>query len=675
MHSGTDTIQYGLKLKEDTMADKEEKKIDFVDLVNNSDKFKRLKRECFVSVKLSLTGITNLVVNYEDPCLVDCFLNACFKPEELYKKTYEMDAVELQKGRPGSGYATQYLDTAVYGTIKKKDLSNGASLVAEDDELQDKNSGKRQRNPDGFVSRPEVISGTCKDRLLIIRNIDHCLDFCQVNDGVIDARSLHIFDNFRNPTVRKKCRILLVTNKRLKFPFKVKCIQFDPVDEFEAEHVISSFSMLYKKGGYTVDFNTNHKAQIVRKLKGLTYTEAGDAFGGSLSHGAETDADSKTIDPLKVIRNLRKKINSGFMEDAAGLTALTSRPWADYICPETSNFTYDIKKMVRDFNEINRLKVEKEKLVAAAKDDGGVNRDIEAIRTRMPHVIILYGRGGVGKSAYPVHFAGLLDFDIWDYNINATHSKWIGEGPERMRDTLARISRSSHLVVRIDEYDRAMGSGSSGGNEMHGAFKQVESEFMNWLQNVQEEGLLIKNDIFIVMTTNHKENITGPLLRSGRADLVMDIADFDATSIKQTFLSAHRRMKNRGVMVMGFSDYDQLAEAIAKLDLDKMAEIATSKGFTVRDIDVLIQEMASHQYYFNKNGNGIPWISDSFIKVLENSTGSAKNENTNELVLGDRCLMEGDKEKDPQTTFSFFVGCGSEFNIDEFKKGDFFKDK
>ena len=139
----------------------------------------------------------------------------------------------------------------------------------------------------------------------------------------------------------------------------------------------------------------------------------------------------------------------------------------------------------------------------------------------------------------------LNDFDCWDFNIAASHSKWVGEGPQRMREALSRISKGSHLVVRIDEYDRAIGSTSGSGQGMHEAHKQVEAEFMNWLQNSQEENFLVNNDIFLVLTTNHKENITGPLMRSGRADLVIDISDFDEDSMRRAFLSAPRRMKNR----------------------------------------------------------------------------------------------------------------------------------
>ena len=116
-----------------------------------------------------------------------------------------------------------------------------------------------------------------------------------------------------------------------------------------------------------------------------------------------------------------------------------------------------------------------------------------------------------------------------------------------MRETLAKVTNASHIIVRIDEYDRAIGASGQSGQGMHEAHKQVEAEFMNWLQNSQEEGVFNKQNIILVLTTNHKENITGPLLRSGQSDLVIDIDNFDSKSMLETFKTAARRMKNRGV--------------------------------------------------------------------------------------------------------------------------------
>jgi len=648
-------------------------------LVENSIKFQSLKKQIKTAAKLSLTGITNLVVNHEDPCLVESFLKNCWKLEDLYKETFDIDAVELQKGAPGRGFASQYLDILIFGGFEEEDSGDGLGVKVARTNPQ---NGRRKRKPDGFVNRKEVLTGKTtkgenfKDRLLVIKNIDYCVDFCQHEPGTIDARALWLLDNFRNPSVKMGCRILLVTNKPLKLPFKIRTVKIDPVDEYEANHIIDSFTQLYKTGGYKIDFTASHRRQLVRKICGLTYTEAGDAIAEALSTHTETFEGSKEIDSVKALKNLREKVNRNFMEDAVGLTHLTARPWEDYICPKSSNFTYDVNKIVRDFNEIDNLKKEaQEKSKVKGKFDV-IEKNIDGIRGRMPHVIILYGKGGVGKSAFPIHFAGLLDFDVWDFNIGASHSKWVGEGPERMREALAKISKASHLIVRIDEYDRAIGSTESSGQGMHEAHKQVEAEFMNWLQNSQEDNFFVKNDIFIIMTTNHKDNITGPLLRSGRADLVIDIADFDEESMRETFLSAPRRMSNRGVVVVGFDTTLDLEKAIQKLDLDKLVSLAADKGFTVRDVDVMLQEMATHNYYYKKSQKGIPWTTDSFVKVLERSVGSVNhdNETTGELVLGDRFLLEEcEKKFNPQLNFEFLKDYTNEFDLDEFKNVSFFE--
>jgi len=639
----------------------------FTFLVENDPKFGTLKTRLGVAVRLSLPGITNLVVNYEDSSLVNDFLLFSFKKMELYNETIETDAVELQQGSPGNGHATTYLDRMIFGSFKTtEDKELGANTIFD----IDPQTGKRMREPDGFVNRSSVKRGEAKDKLLIIRNIDQSLDFCRTEIGVIDLRSLWIFDNFRNPKVRQGCRLLLVTNKRLKFPFKVRVVEFERVQAPSGNHIIDGFKDLYSGSGYAIDFNDSQRQQIIRKICGLTYTEAASAVSESISNSL-AGRNKKEIDSFKAIKLLREKINRNFMEDAQGLSHLTSRPWEDYICPESSNFTYDVAKILRDFEEIKSLKEQRKEEVLNNDKSAATLRSIDAIQSRMPHVIILYGKGGVGKSAFPIHFAGLLDFDVWDFNISACHSKWVGEGSERMREALKKISLTSHVVIRIDEYDRAIGSGAASGQGMHSAHKQVESEFMNWLQNAQEDNLFVKNNIFVVLTTNHKDNITGPLLRSGRADLVIDIDNFDVKSMKETFLSAPRRMENRGVNVTGFKTQDEFLQAVEKLDLDKLANLASLKNFTVRDVDTLLKEMAAHHYYFLKGKKGAEWTTDNFAKVLENSVGSAKDDDTCELVLGDRYLFEEDRPKQQEESQLAFPFLSSPFDVEKIKKQSF----
>jgi SpoVK/Ycf46/Vps4 family AAA+-type ATPase len=305
-------------------------------------------------------------------------------------------------------------------------------------------------------------------------------------------------------------------------PFQVCTFELSPVDEYEANHIVDSFSDLYINAKYTVSFTKAQREQVVRKLTGLTYTEAGDVFASSLS-GSEYPPNSKQLDTVRALKSLRKAINTKFMAKGFGLTQLVPRPWEDYICPESSNFTWDVKKLLRDFNEVTELRAKVEQCIASGEDESEYEDLIDRIQTRMPHVTVLYGKGGVGKSAFPIHLAGLLGFDVWDFNVNAVHSKWIGQGSNQARDSIKSIMSSSHIIVRVDEYDRAIGATNDSGEGMHSAHKQVESEFMAWLQNGQEDNLFMKQNIFVILTTNHKDTITGPMLRSGRVDFVIFI--------------------------------------------------------------------------------------------------------------------------------------------------------
>ena len=140
--------------------------INFNSLVKNSETFQRLKRELQISTKLSLTGLTNLVVNYEDPCLVNAFLKECFKMQDLYNNTIDIDAVELQHGVPGKGLGYNFIDELIYGSFDS-DMDEDLNIPIPKIDPQ---TGKRKRKLDGFVNRKEVMRGNFKDKLLIIKN-------------------------------------------------------------------------------------------------------------------------------------------------------------------------------------------------------------------------------------------------------------------------------------------------------------------------------------------------------------------------------------------------------------------------------------------------------------------------------------------------------------------------
>jgi hypothetical protein len=67
----------------------------------------------------------------------------------------------------------------------------------------------------------------------------------------------------------------------------------------------------------------------------------------------------------------------------------------------------------------------------------------------------------------------------------------------------------------------------------------------------------------------------------------------------------------------------------------------------------------------------LTWDTDTFAKVLERSVGSGKSDDTCELVLGDRYLIENEDEE-PQSEFPFDE-IGDQPDIAKFKDTPFFK--
>lgn len=253
-----------------------------------------LKTELSIACKLSLSGITNFVTGYEDASIVDVVLQQCFESQYLYNQSINISAVELEKGEPKKGNAIKWLDDLIFGSV---DIN-----IHDGSPIENPQHGCFVRRPNGFVNRREVIGQKALDKQLVIRDVDLSMEFCTAS-GKITRQALPLFEKFRNPQVKKGCRILLVTRKPVIFPFKIRSVYMPKIDDVLAQDVINSFVALYTKSQYTININENQNKELLSLLKGHTYMEAGDHLGYAFSRS--NIKGERKIDISKVIEEIK----------------------------------------------------------------------------------------------------------------------------------------------------------------------------------------------------------------------------------------------------------------------------------------------------------------------------------------------------------------------------------
>jgi len=139
-----------------------------------------------------------------------------------------------------------------------------------------------------------------------------------------------------------------------------------------------------------------------------------------------------------------------------------------------------------------------------------------SIIANIPHVYLLYGPSGTGKSVWSQALSSLLGFKYYrNIKISAQRSKWVGETEKNTATLVKSVLSCNNTVFLIDEIDRQLqmsdkGQGkTSGGDESdtHGIGKSQTNELLDLLEDADNINKMIKNNIYIVMTTNHLQGI------------------------------------------------------------------------------------------------------------------------------------------------------------------------
>jgi cell division protease FtsH len=192
----------------------------------------------------------------------------------------------------------------------------------------------------------------------------------------------------------------------------------------------------------------------------------------------------------------------------------------------------------------------------------------QAIGAKIPKGVLLYGPPGTGKTLLARAVAGEAGVPFYSISGSDFVEMFVGVGASRVRDLFEQAKANAPAIVFVDEIDavgRHRGAGFGGG---HDEREQTLNQLL-----VELDGFDVKGGVIVIAATNRPDILDPALLRPGRFDRQIVVAQPDLTG-RKGILRVHARGKP-------FAD---------GVELDLIAR--RTAGFTGADLANVINEAA-----------------------------------------------------------------------------------
>lgn len=126
-----------------------------------------------------------------------------------------------------------------------------------------------------------------------------------------------------------------------------------------------------------------------------------------------------------------------------------------------------------------------------------------------PKGVLLLGTPGGGKSLQAKAIARTLELPLMRFDVGKVFGSLVGQSESQMRQAIEAAEASAPCVLWIDEIEKSVPSGSSGGDS--GTSQRVLGSLLTWLQEKT-------SSVFVVATANKISALPPELLRKGRFD-------------------------------------------------------------------------------------------------------------------------------------------------------------
>jgi cell division protease FtsH len=192
----------------------------------------------------------------------------------------------------------------------------------------------------------------------------------------------------------------------------------------------------------------------------------------------------------------------------------------------------------------------------------------QAIGAKIPKGVLLYGPPGTGKTLLARAVAGEAGVPFYSISGSDFVEMFVGVGASRVRDLFEQAKANAPAIVFVDEIDavgRHRGAGFGGG---HDEREQTLNQLL-----VELDGFDTKGGVIVIAATNRPDILDPALLRPGRFDRQIVVAQPDLAG-RKGILRVHARGK----------------PFAPDVDLDVIAR--RTPGFTGADLANVINEGA-----------------------------------------------------------------------------------
>jgi transitional endoplasmic reticulum ATPase len=186
-----------------------------------------------------------------------------------------------------------------------------------------------------------------------------------------------------------------------------------------------------------------------------------------------------------------------------------------------------------------------------------------------PKGILLYGPPGCGKTLLARAVATESEANFISIKGPEVFSKWVGESEKAIREVFRKARMAAPTVVFLDEMDSLTPRRGSGFSDS-GVSERVISQLLT-----EMDGIVTLQDIVVIAATNRPDMVDPAVLRPGRFDRLIYVAEPDEKSRLQIFKIYTKDMP------------------LTK-DVDVVQLAAMTKYYSGADIESLCREAAMH---------------------------------------------------------------------------------